>query len=236
MRFSDNTVLGIRDGRIRVSGLPLVLAAAAVMAAVAFALASAPSAQAHGVVDQSSPTFTPAKNGAEAVAIPRFEPFTPTVNNLTGVSLVLHAINQTPCPGDITVSIRSGSTGGPVLGQVKLNNFTPGKLPNATIHHFDFASPITLIPGNLYFIEASAISFCVGWAKTELIGPNSFQTFFEPAVGGDLRPIDTGGLPLETLDSSGTNAGAIAGVAAAIAAAAITLSGAAWYSRRRWVS
>ena len=54
-------------------------------------------------------------------------------------------------------------------------------------------------------------------------------------VGGDLRRIDPAGLPLETLDSSGPGAGVLAVVAAAIAAAAITLSGAAWYARRRWV-
>ena len=52
-------------------------------------------------------------------------------------------------------------------------------------------------------------------------------------VGGDLRPIDPAGLPLETPDSSGPSAGVFAGVAG-LAAAAITLSGAAWYARRRW--
>ena len=56
------------------------------------------------------------------------------------------------------------------------------------------------------------------------------------AVGGLVVDLDgnLGDLPLETSWSSGTNAGLLAGVVAA-AAAALALSGAAWYARRRWV-
>ena len=55
-----------------------------------------------------------------------------------------------------------------------------------------------------------------------------------PPVGGELRPIDPADLSLETPESSGLSAGVRAGMVATIAAAAITLSGAAWYARRRW--
>ena len=54
-------------------------------------------------------------------------------------------------------------------------------------------------------------------------------------VGGEIQPIDPAGLPLATAGSSGTNYGVLAGViAGVVAAAAIALSGAAWYTRRRF--
>ena len=58
------------------------------------------------------------------------------------------------------------------------------------------------------------------------------------AVGGlsvDLAG-DEIGLPLEAAQSSGTSAGLLAGVIAAISAVAITVTGAAWYARRRLIS
>ena len=67
--------------------------------------------------------------------------------------------------------------------------------------------------------------------NTVAVGPFTLVT----AVGGDLEPIDPAALPLETLDSSGPGAGVLAGVVVAVAAVAITLSGAAWYARRRWL-
>ena len=75
--------------------------------------------------------------------------------------------------------------------------------------------------------------------------PNNYEcdlsqgkcTIPKTAVGGlsvDLAGDETG-LPLETAQSSGTSAGLLAGVIAAISAVAITVTGAAWYARRRWV-
>ena len=60
----------------------------------------------------------------------------------------------------------------------------------------------------------------------------------EDGVGGFFTELagDGTGLPLEAAQSSGTNAGLLAGVIAAISAVAITVTGAAWYARRRWVS
>ena len=63
-----------------------------------------------------------------------------------------------------------------------------------------------------------------------------------PVDVSNVRPQDIGGIaelpeeavaPLEAVDSSGTNAGILAGVAGAIAAAVLALGGAAWYTRRR---
>ncbi len=57
-------------------------------------------------------------------------------------------------------------------------------------------------------------------------------------VGGLVVDLDgeLGDLPLETAQSSGHNAGVLAGTIAGIAALAVTLGGAAWYARRRWIS
>ena len=44
---------------------------------------------------------------------------------------------------------------------------------------------------------------------------------------------DAPSTPLDTAQSSGGNTGLLAGVTAAVAAAAVALGGAAWYARRR---
>lgn len=56
-------------------------------------------------------------------------------------------------------------------------------------------------------------------------------------VGGlsvDLAGDETG-LPLERAQSSGGNAGLLAGIAASISAVVIAVTGAAWYARRRLI-
>ena len=54
------------------------------------------------------------------------------------------------------------------------------------------------------------------------------------AVGGIAELPEVAGTPLETAGSSGNSTGLIAGVVAAIAAGTVTLTGAAWYARRRF--
>ena len=63
-------------------------------------------------------------------------------------------------------------------------------------------------------------------------------TLTSNGVGGivtDLAP-EQPALPLETAQSSGTNAGLLAGIAAGISAAVVAVTGAAWYARRRLIS
>lgn len=55
------------------------------------------------------------------------------------------------------------------------------------------------------------------------------------AVGGISADGDLRALPLETDGSTGTDAGVLAGVIAGSSALALTLIGAAWYTRRRWL-
>ena len=58
---------------------------------------------------------------------------------------------------------------------------------------------------------------------------------FSPAVGGIAELPDVSGKTLEARDSSRPNAGALLGVAVSLAVAAVVLSGAVWYARRRWL-
>lgn len=56
-----------------------------------------------------------------------------------------------------------------------------------------------------------------------------------PSVGGIAELPDVAGAPLKARDSSGGNAGLLAGITAA-AAGVIALGSAAWYARRRWLA
>ena len=67
----------------------------------------------------------------------------------------------------------------------------------------------------------------VGW-RTVTIALRPVNT-----VGGIAELPEVAGAPLEAPDSSGSNTGLIAGIAATIAAGTLGLSGAAWYTRRR---
>lgn len=60
-----------------------------------------------------------------------------------------------------------------------------------------------------------------------------FRTQADLGVGGVAELADEAGTPLAAPDSSGNNTGLIAGIVAAIAAGAVTLGGAAWYTKRR---
>ena len=60
-----------------------------------------------------------------------------------------------------------------------------------------------------------------------------FKDQIDLGVGGIAELAESAGTPLAASDSSGSNMGLIAGIVAAIAAGAVTLGGAAWYTKRR---
>jgi hypothetical protein len=91
-----------------------------------------------------------------------------------------------------------------------------------------------LTDGNLGEDGVSATAF----TNPVFIDVNGNGLFDPPdaqGVGGLSFDLDVDGLPLEASDSSGRNAGLIAGIVVSIAVGAVTLSGAAWYARRRWL-
>ena len=70
------------------------------------------------------------------------------------------------------------------------------------------------------------------WEELDPSQPSSRDPFTS-AVGGVAELADEAGTPLAAPDSSGSNTGLIAGIVAAIAAGAVALGGAAWYTKRR---
>ena len=226
-----------------------VMALAMVVALGLFvvSLASVPTAQAHGVVDQTSPGF-PASNARgvfnDGLSGPRFQQLTPSVSPLVAVDLAVSLGNPNSCPADFTVKIRSGSTVGPVLGEKTLNSVTPAArdFVNPPLLHFDFTPEIAVVTGNVHYIEASTTNNC-GALHIRNIVPNSSFVVFRtsgavPPVGGIAVDPDLGELALEAPESSSANTGLIAGIVAAVATGIVALAGgtlgAAWYARRRF--
>ncbi|MCH8901759.1 MAG: hypothetical protein IIC88_05615 [Chloroflexi bacterium] len=84
--------------------------------------------------------------------------------------------------------------------------------------------------GSFYFTpDGDAIN-----AKAK-VGDNADQITIDCGdVGGIAELPEVAGTPLEAAGSSGSNTGLIAGIVAAIAAGSATLTGGAWYARRRW--
>ncbi len=218
----------------------LAFALAVALGFLVTSLAPAPTAQAHGPVDQSSPGF-PASNGAGVFddfhSGNRFQEFTPSISPLIGVDLVVGNFNPALCPADLTVKIRSGSTDGPILGETTLSGVTPEFFEPPSILHFDFAPVIAVVTGDVHYIESRTTNKCGGLHILNTVLPNSstvvFRTFGASApVGGIAVDSDLRSLPLEAPDSSASNAGVLAGVVAA-ATTALAFIGAAWYARRR---
>lgn len=99
----------------------------------------------------------------------------------------------------------------------------PDVFLSSNVFGFVKDSPPIIVNGT--FATGSATSF-------DMVVPNTF-----PKVGGLSVDLDEGlsALPLEATKSSGNDTGLLAGLIAAIAISAVTLTGAAWYARRRWL-
>ena len=90
------------------------------------------------------------------------------------------------------------------------------------------------LPDGSYFFHICAVDNAGNWSSPLVVGPFIIVN----PVGGLAVDLDgdLGDLPSETAQSPGGNAGVLAGIVAAIAASTVTLTGAAWYARRRWVN
>jgi hypothetical protein len=76
--------------------------------------------------------------------------FTPTFNALDVVEIGLGP--RDPNSFGLKVNIRAGSLAGPIVG-TSLQAVVQGAPPAPPVFHFDFASPVPLVPGNLYVIQ-----------------------------------------------------------------------------------
>ena len=122
-----------------------------------------------------------------------------------------------------------------------------GTVSCATISPFGTPTPGVSSVGATALLHSSFQAVGPGMASltltgTELQDPNgapiaatlsSGSITATGAVGGIAENPEITGTTLETPGSSGANAGILAGVVATVTAAALALSGAAWYARRR---
>ena len=218
--------------------VPLAFTLAVALGLLVTSMASAPTAQAHGLLDQSSPGF-PASNGAGVFddfhSGRRFQEFTPSNSPLTAVDLVVGKFNPTQCPADFTVKIRSGSTDGPILGETTLSGVTPEFFEPPSILHFDFAPVIAVVTGNVHYIESRTTTTCGGLHILNIVNPNSStvvsRTFGAFPVGGISLDSDLRLLPLETTNPDSSPWAVLVGIVAV--AGFLTVGGAAWYAKKR---
>lgn len=107
----------------------------------------------HGIVDQQYPgpfTHDMGINASGGVT----QEFTPTADNISAVDVFLTGDGTAP-PIPLTINIRAGSVGGPVIGTstVILPAGIAADASNPYVLHVDFASPIALTPGGLYSVQ-----------------------------------------------------------------------------------
>ena len=96
--------------------------------------------------------------------------------------------------------------------------------------------------GALY-VDTQGFDILVKTVPQDYDGDTTLNEVADTLVIDCVEPFDFNGTPvivgglqtaLEAPESSGSNAGLLAGIVAAIAAGTVTLGGAAWYARRRW--
>ena len=185
-----------------------------------------PNAFAHGGVDESftGPVFS---TGADFSAVSQVagQTFTPDENNIIAVDLFLFE-QFSPPSASVTVTIRNGGVLGTDLGSKSmLVNLIPGTttFQNPAVVHFDFDSPIPLVPGQTYGIQFESTSINIRASASggnpylegaAFQGSNpiagfdwGFATYFSPTFV-PVDPIETfsgGGISRHTPPSFGQN-------------------------------
>ena len=173
---------------------------------------------------------------------PPYEPATDTVlvgsfSQSTGAVLLPFLACTEVFPGffavSITLDIQLDKAGGPATGSVVVTeDFTaPFDCADGT----QSTGPLTMTPLALDHDEDG--DGCSDWDELDpaSAGSDPFNPFDCGAVGGIAELPEVARTSLEAPASSSRNAGLLAGTIAGIAALAVTLTGAAWYARRRWV-
>lgn len=111
---------------------------------------------AHGTVDQSA-----VGSGAGALTInsrlPLRQSFIPSKPTLVAVDVRISTINPSFGADTLTVNIRKGSIGSPILATTSQLVAVGGGSP--IFLHFDFPSPLSVIPGDAYILELIATTF-----------------------------------------------------------------------------
>ena len=187
-----------------------------------------------------------------------------TVSATGGSSLGALAF-QDPCAaeGQININVVDKLSGGKLEGTCWRISYGPAKISHDVVGDDsggvkpDCGEPSNLklfdkdpSPGNLRITITSAqrVQFGDIWHAQMSFEPNgnldTFNYECDLSLGKcEIGPVAVGGLvvdldqgPLLAAQSSGPDTGRLAGAIASIAALAVTLTGAAWFARRRWVN
>ena len=132
----------------------------------------------------------------------------------------------------ISQTVQLDKAGGPASGTLTVTeDFTaPFDCADGT----QSTGPVTLTPLAQDHDEDG--DGCSDWDELDPAGGSDpFNPFDCGAVGGIAELPEVAGTPLEAADSSGPNAGVLAGVAAVVVTGTVALGGAAWYARRKRV-
>jgi hypothetical protein len=185
-----------------------ILTLSILLAIAALAFSQAGKVLAHGSVDQSSsgPWQTGCGPGPGCVVLA--QEFTPSVSPLYAVAITIG--DQQPGLGNTTatVTVRAGAadtTGltGPILATASLvNPPAPGGGAFGLVH-FDFASPVTVTPGQVYTIQYTATTTRYHWIASLssvyaggrgyrdgfMAGDWHFQTYTTPAPALSVNDV-----------------------------------------------
>lgn len=160
------------------------LAVGAALAAATVGFAAAP-AGAGTVVDQASEAADPADTFCGACVAG--QTFVPSLPVLRSVELAVTSFHGTTTYSTLTVVVRAGGPGGAELGRVselRSFRFTPS---TESWQHFTFTQPVTLTPGETYFLEFTSSNFAgVVWGSEPAADPYPAGTRFDggaPATG-----------------------------------------------------
>jgi len=132
-----------------------------------------PSSFGHGEVDQSfeGPNIT----SICGTITPMEQSFTPTKNNLIGVDIGLIDLFNNPA-GTYIIEILDNSE--QVIGSTSdTRDVAVGDFYDPNFEHFDFDSPISLIPGDPYILTVLMIAPCEAFWATDLDN-FVFRTYF----------------------------------------------------------
>lgn len=128
------------------------------LALVVLAL-NASSAKADSILFDQTNTALPLGTLFQNISVfsPVGQSFTPTLSSVNFVNLLTEPGGSTT-PFTLELVISSGSISGAILGVSQQTTIVPSSLFASIVTPFTFATSVTLVPGDLYFMQVVAVS------------------------------------------------------------------------------
>ena len=137
-----------RENRVRGAFFAICLVAAVF-------LLSTPCAYAELIPDQINDVFLPTEISYGSLGSVLSQGFTTTVGTVDAIDLRFRLGGSFPLGGfvDTTINLRSGPYNGPILGSATARVRNEGGGLSGQLVRFEFPSPVSVSPGQTYFIE-----------------------------------------------------------------------------------